>query len=274
MTVSRRATAAAIDGRSSQGLADGRRVDDVVARRIGERLRFAEDRARAIASPMRGIELDASDAYAIQAAFVKSHDADGRSIRGYKVGLAADPAYGVVFEGRVLPNEATLEMTDLIRPAVEVEVGFVLRDAMRGPGVTTREAIDATAYVVACLEIVDSRISGRSSRWAEVVADNGRAARVVVGDIHISPRALDLRLIGAVLERNGVVMATGAGAAVLGNPAASVAWLANELGRQGKPLAAGLIVLSGALIPAIPARAGDEFRASVGGLGDVACRLI
>ena len=235
----------------------GRRgLDDAAARRIGERLRFAEVRARAIVSPMRGLDLDASDAYAIQAAIVRSYLADGHSVRGYKVGGASEPAFGVVFDTRILSHETTVAIGDLIRPAVEVEIGFVLRDALRGPGVTAQDALAACAEVVACLEIVDSRIAGRATRWVDVVADNGRAARVVLGVVRVSPAMLDLRLAGAVLERNGTVVATGAGAAVLGNPAASVAWLANELGRQGGHLASGLIVLSGAITPAILARAG------------------
>ena len=273
MTAARRSLAAAATGRLTAADPESRRIDDPSAGRIGEGLWHRERAARAGVSPMRGLDLSSADAYSIQAAFVRSGVLDGQAIGGYKVGTAAEPAYGVVFRDRILDHEATISMSDLIRPAVEAEIGFVLAEPLRGPGITPNDVVAASAHLVACLEVVDSRISGRTARRVEVIADNGRAARVVVGDTRVPPGTLDLRLTGVVLERNGAVLATGAGAAVLGNPALSVAWLANELGRQGQTLEAGMIVLSGAITAAVPAQAGDEFRASIACLGVVACRF-
>ena len=66
--------------------------------------------------------------------------------------------------------------------------------------------------------------------------------------------------------------ATGAGAAALGSPLNSVAWLANTMGRLGIPLKAGEVILSGSLAIMVPVKAGDSLHASVAGLGGCASR--
>jgi len=74
--------------------------------------------------------------------------------------------------------------------------------------------------------------------------------------------------------KNGQVAATGAGAAVLGHPAASVAWLANKLFEFDIPLKAGEIILSGSLTIAPPLAAGDSFRADFDRLGSVSAYFV
>ncbi len=85
---------------------------------------------------------------------------------------------------------------------------------------------------------------------------------------------VDLRLVGMVLEKNGEVVSTGAGAAVFGHPAASVAWLANKLGEFGIALKEGEIILSGAFTAVVEAKPGDCFLVSFQGLGTVGARFV
>ena len=96
----------------------------------------------------------------------------------------------------------------------------------------------------------------------------------VLGGQAGDPRKLDLALAGMVLEKNGEIVSTSAGAAVQGSPVNAVAWLANTLGRLGIPLKAGEVILSGSQSPLVPVAAGDNFHCSVGGLGSCSVRFV
>jgi 2-oxo-3-hexenedioate decarboxylase len=102
-----------------------------------------------------------------------------------------------------------------------------------------------------------------------VIADNTSAARFVIGGRAVAPGALDLRTLGVVLEKNGKPVAMGAGAAVLGHPAAAVAMLVNHLGARGQELPAGALVLSGGVTEAVAVEAGDQLRLRIHGLDAV-----
>ncbi len=86
---------------------------------------------------------------------------------------------------------------------------------------------------MACFEIVDSRIRDWKIQIQDTVADNACCGVFVLGDRLVDPRDVDLATVGMVLEKNGEIVATGAGAAALGHPANAVAWLANTLGAHG-----------------------------------------
>lgn len=251
------------------------RLDDRAVRSFAARLRLAEQEARAAPSPTTTLgDISLADAYSIQEEYVRSRVAEGGEVRGYKVGAAPGPIYGVLFEDGILPSGSMVTSTTLIQPAVEVEIGFVLGTSLRGPGLETADVLAATKYAVVCFEIVDSRIEGEGGTLVDTVADNGRAARVILGDLKVPPRQLDVTLARASLERNGRVVAT-AGSAAFGDPASSVAWIANELGQKNhEMLKPGQTILSGAIILAVPARRGDTFRASIADLGAVCCSFV
>jgi 2-oxopent-4-enoate hydratase len=227
--------------------------------------------------------LTIADAYAIQRAYLKARLEQGARLVGRKVGATNQviqrlfgidqPDYGVLLDEMVLADGAVLARKRLIRPRVEPEIAFLLGDRLEGPGVTPSDVLLATRALVPCLEIIDSRIEDWQISIGDTIADNGSSARVVLGDRITRPSGLDLRTLGVVIERNGEVVDTGAGAAVLGHPAASVAWLANTLGRHGDALPAGSIVLPGAMTTAVEAREGDNFIATFAILGRVSCRF-
>jgi 2-keto-4-pentenoate hydratase len=154
---------------------------------------------------------------------------------------------------------------------------FVLGQELRGPGVNTIDASRAVAGVAAAVEIVDSRIVDWRIGLADTVADLASNGAVAASGRLVPLDRLsnaDTRLIGMAMTRNGDLIATGAGAAALGDPVAVIAWLANTLGERGVVLEAGHLIMTGALHAAAPMAAGDVFRAEFDELGPVTVRVV
>jgi len=145
---------------------------------------------------------------------------------------------------------------------------------LSGPGITPADVVAATEYVTACFEIVDSRIHDWKIRIQDTVADNASSGIFALGREKADPRKVDFVTCGIVVEKNGEILSTGAGAAALGSPLICVAWLANTLGAFGVALKAGEIVLSGSLVPLEPVRAGDFMRLQIAGIGGAQVRFV
>jgi 2-oxopent-4-enoate/cis-2-oxohex-4-enoate hydratase len=161
----------------------------------------------------------------------------------------------------------------LIQPRAEGEIAFFLKRDLVGPGVTHADVIAATECVMACFEIVDSRIKDWKIRIQDTVADNASSGLFLLGSERVDPRKVDFVTCGMVVEKNGEIISTGAGAAALGSPVTCVAWLANTLGRFGTPLKAGEVILSGSLVPLEPVKPGDAMRVQIGGIGSATVRF-
>jgi 2-keto-4-pentenoate hydratase len=209
---------------------------------------------------------------------------DGRRIVGKKIGLTSvamqkllgvsEPDYGHLFDHMLVMEGVSIPRSELLLPKVEGEIAFVLKNALKGPGVTIADVLRATEGVMASIEIVDSRIRDWKIKLPDTIADNASSARFVLGSRLLPVNHLDLRLVGMVFEKNGEIVNTGAGAAVWGHPAAAVAWLANRLAPFGIALEEGEIILSGAVTAAVDAQAGDFFHISFQDLGTVGVRFI
>lgn len=207
----------------------------------------------------------------------------GERLIGYKVAFTNKamqqafgvdrPEFGPLTSGMLVPDGGVIKFSELIQPRAEAEIAFVLRDDLKGPGVTVADVLRATEGVMPALEIVDSRIKGKH-RIEDFIADSSHACRVVLGGKLVDVKGVDLRLIGVVVEVNGEIAATAAGAAALGNPTHSVAWLANALAGVGECLKAGQVVITGSLISAIPLKAGDYIKATFDRLGHVSVKFM
>jgi 2-oxo-3-hexenedioate decarboxylase len=218
--------------------------------------------------------LDAAAGYAIQAL---AREAAG-PLAGWKLGVTSrakqaqagldEPVRGFLATANALDLGAPLRTGGLIQPRAEPEIVFLLGRDLSGPAVTAADVLAATAGVATGIEILDSRFLDYRFTMPDVIADNASAGRYVVG-APVSPDGIDLRLVGVILEHNGEVTATAAGAASLGHPAAAVAWLARSLAAAGDGLRAGQIVLSGGLTAAVPLRPGDVVVATIDRLGTV-----
>jgi len=227
---------------------------------------------------------DASAAYQVQDAVVADRVGRGAAVVGAKLGLTSvakqrqmkvdEPLYGWLTGDMAIDVGQPLRCERFIQPRCEPEIAFVLREDLAGPHVMASQVLGATASVCPAIDVLDSRFAGYSFTLPDVIADNASGAGFVLGGQAIDPVGLDLRLTGVVLEKNGELVATAAGAAVLGHPAASVAWLVRALAPRGRGLVAGQVVLSGALTEAVPVAPGDVIVARFDRLGtiEVACR--
>jgi 2-keto-4-pentenoate hydratase len=218
-------------------------------------------------------ELSREDAYAIQRALLDRLKQAGGRPAGWKIGMTSagtpGPIYGELLAGMIVASGERVDTSTLHEPDVEGEIAFVLDRPLRGPGVSAEDVLAATRGVRPAIEIIAGRLEAGEHRVADFIADNAASALAVVGESLVPVDGLDLRLIGMVHTRGDEIVGTGAGARVLGDPAAAVAWLANALACCGRALEAGAIVLSGSVAPAVRARAGDTFSVEFDRLGQV-----
>ena len=219
------------------------------------------------------------DAYAVQSANTARMLAAGHRLTGRKIGLTSpavqhqmgvdQPDFGALWADLAFADGDSVPMQRFMQPKVEGEIAFVLGRDVTGAEPGMNDLIAAIDYVVPAFEIVDSAVANWDIRLLDTVADNASAGGYVLG---IAPRRLegvDLRLCGMVLSRNGAEVSTGLGAACLGHPLIAALWLARKMAALGEPLAAGQVVLSGALGPMVPAQAGDHFQLEIAGFAPV-----
>ena len=261
---------------------------------IAEALAEAERQARPMSAPREVLPgLSIETAYMIQQAgmarrigklphlngVVPTQRDHAPVVVGHKVGVTSlavqqwlgfdQPDFGVLLDSMRIPAGVPCPGSTLIKPRIEAELAFVMRTALPRQGCTPADVLRATAYVVPALEVIDSRIADWNLTIVDTVADNASSAYFTLGLVPIDPTGLDMRLMGMTLQRQGEVVATGAGAACLGHPAEAVAWLARTLGAAGGGIEAGHIVLSGALGPVVPFLPGDVVTAILSGVGSV-----
>jgi len=224
------------------------------------------------------------DAYKVSLGLLDLRVSEGEKVIGKKIGVTSkavqnllnvhQPDFGFLTDQMVYANGASIPAsTQMIAPRAEGEIAFILKRDLAGPGVTNAAVLAATESIMPCFEIVDSRIRDWKIAIQDTVADNASCGFFVLGDKAISPRQLDLSTCGMVVEKNGQIISTGAGAAALGSPLSCVAWLANTLGRLGMSLKAGEVILSGSLVPLEPVAAGDYMRVDIGGIGSASVRF-
>lgn len=228
-------------------------------------------------------DMDWDDAYDIQAEIRRRKEERGNKIVGLKMGLTSfakmkqmsveEPVYGFLADYFSCPDGSVVDTKELIHPKVEAEIAVVTKKALRGPGCHIGDVLAAIDFVVPAIEIIDSRYENFRFDLKSVVADNTSSSRFVVGGRMAAPEDLDLRTLGVVLEKNGEVVELGAGAAVLGHPASSVAMLANMLARRGEEIPAGTLVLTGGITAAVAVEPGDNVSARFQDLGTVTVRF-
>lgn len=261
-------------------------TDDI--RNAAARLHTAEktrQQIRQLSQEFPGITI--ADAYAIQKAWIELKVAEGRLVRGHKIGLTSkamqsallidEPDSGVLLDDMFFADGGLVPSDRFIGTRVEAELAFIMKTRLEGPGCTMFDVLNATDFVVPALEILDTRIERvdavtKSTRKIfDTIADNAANAGIVLGGRPLRPLDADLRWIGALCYRNGQLEETGLAAGVLNHPATSVAWLANKIAANGLALEPGQVVLAGSFIRPIETRKGDTIQADYGPYGSVSC---
>lgn len=230
------------------------------------------------------------DGYAISREWVKKKIAEGRTVKGHKIGLTSramqqssqidEPDYGTLLDDMFFEQGGDIPFTRFIAPRIEVELAFILGRKLQGPNVTIFDVLAATDYVVPAIEIIDARIeqfdrhTKAPRKVFDTISDNAANAGIVMGGRPVKPDAVDLRWVSALLYKNGVIEETGVAAGVLNHPATGVAWLANKLAPWDEHLEAGEVVLAGSFTRPTTALPGDTFHADYGPLGAISFRLI
>jgi 2-oxo-3-hexenedioate decarboxylase len=252
--------------------------------KLAEQLMSAADRRTAIEALTAQGAFDVDEAYQIQDAVVAARTSAGHPVVGAKLGLTSkakqrqmkvdEPLYGWLTADMALDVGEPLRSGRYIQPRCEPEIAFVLGRDLAGPATTAAQVLTATEAVFPAIDVLDSRFAGYAFTLSDVIADNASAVGYVLGGQANDPAGIDLRLTGMVLEKNGALVATAAGAAVLGHPAAAVAWLVRALAARGRGLSAGQVVLSGALTEAVAVAPGDTVVAHFDQLGtvEIGCR--
>ncbi|GCB03562.1 2-keto-4-pentenoate hydratase [Ralstonia sp. SET104] len=259
--------------------------DHKIVSTLAARLRAAQA-SRTTIAPVRGdIAIDdMATAYAVQQANIDARVANGERIVGRKIGLTSpvvqkqlgvdQPDFGALFASMAYGDQQPMPLARLIQPKVEAEIALVLQHDLTREQHTFVDILGATAYALAAIEVVDSRIQDWDIRFVDTVADNASSALFVLGSRPVPLSDIDLSACGMTLSRDGEVLSRGNGSACLGNPLNAAVWLANRLVQLGTPLRAGDVVLTGALGPMVAVTQPGTFTAHIEGLGSVRATFI
>lgn len=228
--------------------------------------------------------MEVEDSYAIQKIWSDRRIEAGARLVGHKIGLTSkvmqvatgitEPDYGVIHDDMVFESGSVIEFDRFSNVRIEVELAFVLAKPLAGPNVTLFDVLDATAYVVPALEVLNSHLELEGRTIVDTISDNAAMGAMVIGGRPMKVDDVDLPWASAMLYRNETIEESGVAGAVLGNPAMGVAWLANKLAQHGQTLEAGEIILAGSFTRPMWVFKGDTVHADYGTLGSVTCRFV
>jgi 2-oxopent-4-enoate/cis-2-oxohex-4-enoate hydratase len=228
-------------------------------------------------------DLTMQEAYQIQQAIIARRVERGDRIIGYKAALTStgmqqqvgidEPLLGTLLSSRLQSGDAPVSLQGFIRSTLEPEVGVLLRTDLVGPGVTRLDALAAIAGYFPCAEIGDIR-SGEARRSVQqTIVCNTFNGGHVFGQPLTPPPGLDLRLEGVVLRVNGDVRGSATAVEVLGDPLNAVVFIANKLAELGLHLKAGMILMTGSIVPSVVVRPGDDIQVQFTRLGQLQVRF-
>ena len=253
-----------------------------------QRLDQAErNRQQVEATTMTFPDMTIDDAYEIQKTWMELKQLTGRKVVGHKIGLTSramqknmgidEPDFGCLLDDMVFEEGSTITASDFLDPKIEVELAFVLKKELKGDNLTIEDVLAATDYVIPALELIAARSyrthpkTGYRRTVKDTISDNAANAGIILGGRRVKPDELDLRWVGAMMSRNGVIEESGVSGAVLNHPANGVAWLAKKYTAHNVTLEPGQIILAGSFTRPVNVRAGDEFLVEYGKMGSISC---
>ncbi len=239
---------------------------------------MAQHEAKSVFTPLHNRIRTFEDAYIVKDAFVarqlKKYNTD---ICGYKIGLTAlklqemmkieEPTEGEVLSTRVHNSPFTIKLADYGRLGIESEICVVLGEDLRAE--CSRSDVAASLSAIhAAYELIDDRAADYGVMNAiSLIADNSWNEAVVLGEP--GGAALDLSARKGTLTCNGTQIGEGSTRNAIGHTLDMVVWLAGHLGKRGKYLKAGQLVMTGSLMPPVFPKGGEEYIFTAEGLAPV-----
>lgn len=228
-------------------------------------------------------QMEIEDAYRVQDLWAQARIDAGARVAGHKIGLTSramqmaskitEPDYGRILDDALYNDGAQIRADLFIKPRLEVELAFVMGEDLEGPGCRIYDVLRATEFVVPALEIIDYRTEVPRA-IVDTIADNAAFGAIVVGGRPVRPMDVDIRWIGATLSLNGIIEESGVSAAIMGHPAAGIAWLVNKLHGVGAKLEKGQIVLGGSFTRPVDIKRGDVVTADYGPIGAISVSFV
>jgi 2-keto-4-pentenoate hydratase len=256
-----------------------------ILQQAADRLWDAQER-KETCEPVRDLlgadHIDA--AYAVQAINRARRLEAGDQIVGRKIGLTSSkvqaqlgvdqPDFGDLYSSCKVDDGADFSVSQILQPKIEAEIAFVLKSDLNQPNVSMSELAAAIDYALISLEIVGSRISDWNIRIADTVADNASASHFVLGSEPAKLESLDMQDARMEMHRGSELVSSGKASDCMDSPLNAALWLAKTTLHYGNPLQTGDVLLTGALGPMVSVEAGDQFRASIEGLGSVSVNFV
>ncbi len=241
-----------------------------------------------LATPDAGLPQPKSRAegYAAQRALF---EATGESAMGWKIAATSiagqkhigvsGPLAGRLLTSRCLKPDANISLQNNLMRVMEPEFAFRIgKDITGSVGQTL-----STEHVMSHVKDLHLAIEIPDSRWQDFVhigeamllAEFACANQLVLGEAVSFPwRDLDLSQHAVQVLQEGVVLALGSGANVLGDPRVALTWLANELISHGMYLREGDTVITGTCVVPVVLHEGTTVVADFGVLGSLGINVV
>jgi 2-keto-4-pentenoate hydratase len=234
-----------------------------------------------IVDRIKGVTID--DSYRLMLDLARHRVSKGDRLIGYKAAYTSkamqiannmdEPIVGCLMSSGLLEESEPIHIKPGIHTIVEPEIAVLLKHDLAGPGVTRLDVVRAVEGIFPALEVADWSVGGKTRSRQMGIAIHKSTGGIVVGSQINSLMGIDLRTEGAVMRLNGEPRGSGTGVEVLGGPMVVVAAIANLIGRYDAKLEAGMVIMTGSLIQAIPVVPGDTIDVDFTRLGSVRVRF-
>ena len=229
-----------------------------------------------------------AEAYEVQGEYQGALTGAFGPVAGYKIAYTTravqeatgltEPVAGVILAGNIRRSPALLSSSNFLQVGIECEVAARLGTGLPASGAPydrdgVSEAVDA---VMTAFEVVDNRRTEGQDRQTQLlttIASNILNAGVVLGEPVTHWRGIHLAGCRGSMHINGELAGEGMGSDVMGHPLEPLAWLANTLAAQGKELTAGMVVITGSIVPPKWLNAGDTSVIYIDGLGQAELKI-
>jgi 2-keto-4-pentenoate hydratase len=182
------------------------------------------------------------------------------------------PCGGAIFARTIHASPARLRLADFVNLRLESEIALKLGADLPASGAPySRDAVaSSVAGAMPAFELIEDRKADYAKTEASsLIVENCWNGGVVIG----APKPMtcaELAGIAGQLRIDGKLVGDGKSE----DPCATLAWLANHLAERGRGLKAGMVVITGSLIPTVSIAAGQRAVFTVEELGEIAMEVV